>query len=240
MVMNFNFAKLHGLPVDTNYSVSPHHSGIYPVYKELYEEWSNVWSIKATSTIMYPHGRPVHMKRGFQFNGIMVAPRHSIGVYTHTLHFQSYPGGTQALFNTIKGGDVFDTVVFGDVIIFMTHMANFANDRLANFILGNLFEFLNCWTNLKFYALPPQTLVEKYFEIHQEEVQPLWTVSSFCMGFLFCFFPDFLNFCVSRIHAMIQNIWLLLRQTTRTLVVEFRNSLLLVHNVVAQQHCLHS
>uniref|UniRef100_A0A1B6C2B3 Uncharacterized protein n=1 Tax=Clastoptera arizonana TaxID=38151 RepID=A0A1B6C2B3_9HEMI len=36
MTLNRNFAKAHGIPTDSGYSVAPHHSGVYPVHELLY------------------------------------------------------------------------------------------------------------------------------------------------------------------------------------------------------------
>lgn len=47
----------HGIPVDSGYSVSPHHSGVYPVHEILYDAWKKVWNVRVTSTEEYPHLR---------------------------------------------------------------------------------------------------------------------------------------------------------------------------------------
>ncbi len=59
----------------------------------------------------------------------------------------------------------------------MTHFPNYANDRLAIYLFRNTFQFLNCWTNLKFLSLPPLYTVKKYFRINTEDYVPIWTVS---------------------------------------------------------------
>jgi hypothetical protein len=59
----------------------------------------------------------------------------------------------------------------------MTHLPNFAHERLAQFLLRNAFEFISCWTNLEFFSLPPIEIVKKYFEINREDREPLWKVS---------------------------------------------------------------
>jgi heparan sulfate N-deacetylase/N-sulfotransferase NDST2 len=58
MNQNREFAIAHGIPVDSGYSVSPHHSGVYPAHELLYSAWKRVWGIKVTSTEEYPHLRP--------------------------------------------------------------------------------------------------------------------------------------------------------------------------------------
>lgn len=58
MNQNREFAITHGIPVDSGYSVSPHHSGVYPAHELLYTAWKRVWGIRVTSTEEYPHLRP--------------------------------------------------------------------------------------------------------------------------------------------------------------------------------------
>lgn len=72
MTLNKQFAKDHGIPTVSGYSVSPHHSGVYPVHEGLYEAWKKVWNIKVTSTEEYPHLRPARLRRGFIHRNIMV------------------------------------------------------------------------------------------------------------------------------------------------------------------------
>lgn len=72
MALNKQFAKEHGIPTASGYSVSPHHSGVYPVHEGLYEAWKRVWNIKVTSTEEYPHLRPARLRRGFIHRNIMV------------------------------------------------------------------------------------------------------------------------------------------------------------------------
>jgi heparan sulfate N-deacetylase/N-sulfotransferase NDST1 len=179
LYLNYNFALRHGIPVDSFYSVSPHHSGIYPVYDQLYEYWSDILLIKATSTEMYPHGRPIHSRRGFIHKNIMVLPRQPCGVFTHTNFFTDYPNGMHSLIEQTNGGDVFKSVLYSRVVVFMTHMTNYANDRLALFALKELFVYLGKWTNLKFYTMPPVDLATKYFEFYPEFKEPLWT--NYCL-----------------------------------------------------------
>lgn len=60
------------IPIDSGYSVAPHHSGVYPVHEPLYEAWKRVWNVLVTSTEEYPHLRPARLRRGFIHRGIMV------------------------------------------------------------------------------------------------------------------------------------------------------------------------
>jgi heparan sulfate N-deacetylase/N-sulfotransferase NDST2 len=86
MILNKEFAKLKGIPLDSGYSVSPHHSGVYPVHELLYQAWKRVWNIKVTSTEEYPHLRPARLRRGFIHRNIMVLPRQTCGLFTHTMY----------------------------------------------------------------------------------------------------------------------------------------------------------
>ena len=175
MYYNFNFALKHSLKTDSFYSVSPHHSGIYPVYESLYKLWKDVWLIKATSTEGYPHLRPYYLRKGFVHDEIMVVPRSTCGIFTHTTHFSTYPNGIGRLASMLNGGEVFKTVLYNKVLVYMTHMTNYGNDRLALYVFRNLFSFLRKWTNLEFQALPPVRIAEKYFELYPNDREPLWT-----------------------------------------------------------------
>lgn len=86
MLLNKEFAKLKGIPLHSGYSVSPHHSGVYPVHELLYEAWKKVWNVKVTSTEEYPHLRPARLRRGFIHRNIMVLPRQTCGLFTHTMY----------------------------------------------------------------------------------------------------------------------------------------------------------
>ena len=61
--------------------------------------------------------------------------------------------------------------------IFMSHMSNYGNDRLALYTFESVIKFLRCWTNLKLLSAPPLTLAEKYFSLYPEEADPVWGVS---------------------------------------------------------------
>lgn len=57
----------------------------------------------------------------------------------------------------------------------MTHMSNYGNDRLALFMIKNLFDYVSNWTHLKMKSLPPFNLAQKYFKLYPKESEPLWT-----------------------------------------------------------------
>jgi len=176
MLFNYNFAMSHNLPVDSFYSVAPHHSGVYPVYDALYELWSDIWLIKATSTEGYPHLKPAYFRKGFVHKtGIKVMPRQTCGIFTHTQFLDKYPRGIKQLESNIEGGELFKTVLLNKVLVFMTHMTNYGNDRIGLFLFKKLFDFVSEWTNIKFVALPPVKLVEKHFELYPDDLEPLWT-----------------------------------------------------------------
>jgi len=175
MYFNYNFALDHKIKTDTFYSVSPHHSGIYPVYEYLFDSWKDIWLIKSTSTEGYPHLKPFYLRRGFIHRGLMVLPRSTCGIFTHTIYFNSYPNGLKRLESMLNGGEVFKTVLYNQVIVFMTHMTNYANDKIALYVFENLFRFLTKWTNLVFISLSPLKLAEKYFELYPRDVEPVWT-----------------------------------------------------------------
>uniref|UniRef100_A0A669QGM7 [heparan sulfate]-glucosamine N-sulfotransferase n=1 Tax=Phasianus colchicus TaxID=9054 RepID=A0A669QGM7_PHACC len=111
MILNKEFALEHGIPTDMGYAVAPHHSGVYPVHIQLYEAWKKVWHIRVTSTEEYPHLKPARYRRGFIHNGIMVLPRQTCGLFTHTIFYKEYPGGPQELDKSIRGGELFLTIL---------------------------------------------------------------------------------------------------------------------------------
>ncbi|XP_064871774.1 bifunctional heparan sulfate N-deacetylase/N-sulfotransferase 4-like [Oncorhynchus nerka] len=115
MVLNKDFALDHGIPVDQGYAVAPHHSGVYPVHLQLYETWRKVWNIRVTSTEEYPHLKPARYRKGFIHNDIMVLPRQTCGLFTHTIYYEDYPGGPKELEKSIMGGELFLTVLLNPV-----------------------------------------------------------------------------------------------------------------------------
>ncbi|RXM35786.1 Bifunctional heparan sulfate N-deacetylase/N-sulfotransferase 2 [Acipenser ruthenus] len=169
MRLNKLFAQEHGIPTDLGYAVAPHHSGVYPVHSQLYEAWKSVWGIQVTSTEEYPHLRPARYRRGFIHNGIQTC-----GLFTHTIFYNEYPGGSRELDKSIRGGELFLTVLLNPVSIFMTHLSNYGNDRLGLYTFESLVKFVQCWTNLRLQTLPPKQLADQYFQMFPEERDPLW------------------------------------------------------------------
>ncbi|XP_043917595.1 bifunctional heparan sulfate N-deacetylase/N-sulfotransferase 3-like [Protopterus annectens] len=174
MMLNKQFALDHHIPTDMGYAVAPHHSGVYPVHVQLYDAWKKVWGIQATSTEQYPHLKPARYRQGFIHKGIMVLPRQTCGLFTHTIFFKEYPGGPQELDKSIRGGELFLTVLLNPISIFMTHLSNYGNDRLGLHTFVNLVNFVGSRTNLKLQSLPPVQLARKYFELFPEQMDPLW------------------------------------------------------------------
>ncbi|XP_039769640.1 bifunctional heparan sulfate N-deacetylase/N-sulfotransferase 4 [Ornithorhynchus anatinus] len=174
MILNKEFALEHGIPIDMGYAVAPHHSGVYPVHIQLYEAWKKVWGIKVTSTEEYPHLKPARYRRGFIHNSIMVLPRQTCGLFTHTIFYKEYPGGPQELDKSIQGGELFLTILLNPISIFMTHLSNYGNDRLGLYTFVNLANFVQSRTNLRLQTLPPVSLAHKYFELFPEQKDPLW------------------------------------------------------------------
>ncbi|XP_072873927.1 bifunctional heparan sulfate N-deacetylase/N-sulfotransferase 4 isoform X2 [Chlorocebus sabaeus] len=174
MILNKEFALEHGIPINMGYAVAPHHSGVYPVHIQLYAAWKKVWGIQVTSTEEYPHLKPARYRKGFIHNSIMVLPRQTCGLFTHTIFYKEYPGGPQELDRSIRGGELFLTILLNPISIFMTHLSNYGNDRLGLYTFVNLANFVQSWTNLKLQTLPPVQLAHKYFELFPEQKDPLW------------------------------------------------------------------
>ena len=135
---------------------------------------------------------------------LQVLPRQTCGLYTHTIFRRKYPGGFGKLLASIHGGELFESIVHNPVNIFMTHMSNYANDRLALFTFTKLFEFVQANTNLRLRYAPsapadwqalepvaglqepadplgPNNLANYYFALNPSEREPLWTVSHSCL-----------------------------------------------------------
>lgn len=132
-------------------------------------------------------------------------PRQVCGLYTHTIYRDKYPGGIERLVSSIRGGELFETILHNPVNIYMTHMSNYANDRLAPYTFGELFKFVQDYTNIRLkYAssitqhqastnsydlnglnisddsedrLGPLKLANYYFDVNPDQREPLWTVS---------------------------------------------------------------
>uniref|UniRef100_A0A670Y0I5 [heparan sulfate]-glucosamine N-sulfotransferase n=1 Tax=Pseudonaja textilis TaxID=8673 RepID=A0A670Y0I5_PSETE len=112
------------------------------------------------------------MKLNKQF--ALVLPRQTCGLFTHTIFYNEYPGGSKELDKSIRGGELFLTMLLNPISIFMTHLSNYGNDRLGLYTFESLVKFVQCWTNLRIQTLPPIQLAKKYFEIFSEEKNPLW------------------------------------------------------------------
>ncbi|XP_018649753.1 putative heparan sulfate n-deacetylase/n-sulfotransferase [Schistosoma mansoni] len=158
------FAEERDIPVQIGYSVAPRHSGVYPVYPDLYEAWRTVSNVNVTSTIHYPYVRSSDFHSGFRYNNIQVLPRQTCGIYTHTPHPEDIRGGMKQLIEYIFGGELFHTFLFNPVSIFMTHLVNYGNDRLALYLFNAIFEFMTNWTNIKLITSPPSELANIYSE----------------------------------------------------------------------------
>lgn len=114
-----------------------------------------------------------------------VLPRQTCGLYTHTIYRDRYPGGVEKLESSIRGGELFETILHNPVNIYMTHMSNYAHDRLALSTFSALIEFVQTYTNLHLKHAPssrkgelgPSQLAGYYYGLFPGEEQPIWTVS---------------------------------------------------------------
>ena len=59
----------------------------------------------------------------------------------------------------------------------MTHMTNYANDRVAPYLFKKLVKFVQRCTNLELVSAPPKELAEIYFRTFPEDTTPIWQVS---------------------------------------------------------------
>ncbi|XP_010850630.1 PREDICTED: bifunctional heparan sulfate N-deacetylase/N-sulfotransferase 2 isoform X3 [Bison bison bison] len=121
------------------------------------------------------HNRSVladQMRLNKQF--ALVLPRQTCGLFTHTIFYNEYPGGSRELDRSIRGGELFLTVLLNPISIFMTHLSNYGNDRLGLYTFESLVRFLQCWTRLRLQTLPPVPLARKYFDLFPQERSPLW------------------------------------------------------------------
>ncbi|KAK3889373.1 hypothetical protein Pcinc_006625 [Petrolisthes cinctipes] len=174
MQLNKEFAINHDIPTDSGYSIAPHHSGVYPVHEPLYTAWKKVWNVRVTSSEEYPHLYPARLRRGFIHRNIMVLPRLTCGLFTHTVFIDKYPGGRKVLDDSIHGGELFQSIVYNPISIYMTHLSNYGNDRLALYTFESVVKFVKCWTNLKLQTVPPLQLAEQYFHRFPDEADPIW------------------------------------------------------------------
>lgn len=63
----------------------------------------------------------------------------------------------------------------------MTHMSNFANDQLAEYMFESVVRFVVKWTNLQILAPPPLEIARLYFELYPHDSTPVWTVGDVCV-----------------------------------------------------------
>ncbi|CAL1537160.1 unnamed protein product [Lymnaea stagnalis] len=171
---NTIFAEKHKIRVVKDYMVTPHHSGVYPALEMVYDEWIKR-GVVCSSTEEYPSITPQWGRRGFIHRGIMVVPRQTCRLYTKTVNFEDYPGGKEQLDYSIRGGFLFNLFLSTPVMIFMTHMSNYANDRLAMYAFEKVIEFVLTWTNLRLLSPPPAEIARRYFSMYPQEINPVWT-----------------------------------------------------------------
>ena len=177
MQKDIDFSSRHNLSILTNhYSVTPHHSGVYPVHDPLYQAWDKLGHVYVTSTEQYPSLWPHFMRRGFKFQSISVLPRQVCGLYTSTNYFEDFKGGEKAFYRSVRGGSVFETLLYNPVNIFMTHFSNYAADNLAQNLFEELISFVVKWTRLKLTYKPPVELASIYFNTFPEDVLPIWNL----------------------------------------------------------------
>lgn len=65
---------------------------------------------------------------------------------------------------------------FWQISIFMTHLSNYGNDRIALLVFDSLVKHLQCWTNIKLSSEHPVELAERYFTMFPGEMEPIWQV----------------------------------------------------------------
>jgi heparan sulfate N-deacetylase/N-sulfotransferase NDST2 len=65
------------------------------------------------------------MRKGFVHRGIAVLPRQTCGLYTKNTHYDDYPnGGPKILEQSIRGGELFQTLVYNPVIVLINFELN--------------------------------------------------------------------------------------------------------------------
>jgi len=92
--------------------------------------------------------------------------------------------------------------------IFMTHMTNYANDRLGQYTFESVMKYIHCWTNLQLITIPPVLMGEKYFKLYPEEIDPVWSVSRNTSEQFIFLVQGLMSliFEIFRIHVMISGI----------------------------------
>ncbi|KAH9503172.1 Bifunctional heparan sulfate N-deacetylase/N-sulfotransferase 2 [Bulinus truncatus] len=171
---NQQFAAAHDIRVIKEYMVTPHHSGIYPVIESLYDHWREN-NVICTSTELYPRHLPQWGRRGFIHKGVMVLPRQTCRLFTRIVTYANYPGGKAELDKSIQGGYLFKVFLTTPIMMFMTHMSNYANDRLAIYAFENVIQFVANWTNLRLLSPPPVEIGRRYFQMYSQEINAVWT-----------------------------------------------------------------
>lgn len=74
--------------------------------------------------------------------------------------------------------------IFFQINIYMTHLSNYGNDRLALYTFESVIKFVQCWTNLQLKQGSPMDHAIRYFDLFPEEEMPIWRVRKL---FPFCF-----------------------------------------------------
>ena len=110
------------------------------------------------------------MRRWFTFQSISVLPRQVCGLYTSTNYFRDFKGKEKAFYRSIRGGVVFETLLYNPVSIFMTHFSNYASDNLAQNLFEELTSFVLKWTRIRLVYKPPVELASIYFNLFPEDV----------------------------------------------------------------------
>ncbi|CAF0734572.1 unnamed protein product [Rotaria sp. Silwood1] len=176
--MNIDFAQKYNLPLDPNYAVAPHHTGIYPINPILYDIWHRIINFNVTSTLNYPyHYMSPSNRRGFIYKGLSVLPRQSCSLYTTTRNYTNYPNGSHRLEQYLMGGKLFRIILTNPISIFMSHNINYGHDRLGNYVFSKLIYLISKWTRIKFSNdLSTSELARKYFyDFYPDEQLPIFT-----------------------------------------------------------------
>ena len=58
----------------------------------------------------------------------------------------------------------------------MTHMPNYAFDRLAPYTFESVVKMVKCWTNLNLVSKKPKELADVYFNMFPDETSAVWGV----------------------------------------------------------------
>ncbi|CAK9294607.1 unnamed protein product [Gordionus sp. m RMFG-2023] len=174
MKNNLLFAKKHNLNINTGYAVSPKHSGIYPIHKNLFKNWNKIFNITVTSTTNYPKMYPRSQRKGFIFNGIAVLPRQDYGLFSMHSKNKDLIGYKSNIFDS-NHGRIFSNFFHNKVNVYMTHIPNFVNDHLARRKIEYILDTMRKHTNLVFKSGNPKNLAEIYFTEYPQEKNPIWT-----------------------------------------------------------------